>query len=97
MDRRRVPVIVVSVALVLGTLGVALSWNSEAARTERERAERLTESGGAASVAAPDRAVVAVDAIRVESSESRVVVDIAVTQDAVPTLREPPEFRGRIV
>jgi len=97
MHRRRVPVIVVSVALVLGALGVALSWNSEAARTERERAERLTESGGAASVAAPERAVVAVDAIRVELSESRVVVDIAVTLEAVRSVRVGSEVGGRIV
>jgi membrane fusion protein (multidrug efflux system) len=76
---------------------VALSWNSEAARTERERAERLTESGGAASVAAPNRAVVAVDAIRVESSESRVVVDIAVTLEAVRSVRVGAEVGGRIV
>ncbi len=98
MDRRRVPIIVIAVAFTLAGMGLVLSWNSEAARSERERAERLAEveqaEGGAVR---SEQAVIAIDALEVLPTEARVVVDVSVTLEAVRTVVVGAEVAGRIV
>lgn len=97
MRPRRVPLIVASVAFVLAGAGLLLSWNSEAARTERERAARIAEARQGGAAIADEQAVLSVDALAVEPSESRVVVDIAVTLEANRSVLVGAEVSGRIV
>jgi membrane fusion protein (multidrug efflux system) len=97
MTRRRIPLIVLSVAFVLMAIGLALSWNSEAARTEREREERLESVGRDAGVLPLRDVVILVDAVRIEPTEDRVVVDIAVTLEALRTVQVGAEVAGRVV
>ncbi len=97
MTRRRVPLLVLSVAVVLTAVGLGLSFTSDAARSERERAERLEEALAEDAAVTPQTAVVAVDAVRVERSEARVVVDIAVALEAVRTVEVGAEVSGRVV
>ena len=97
MARRRVPLIVLSVALALTAIGLGLNWSSEAARTERERQQRLSAAEQQDGAGAGRIAVVAVDAARIEISESRVVVDIAVTLEARRSVWIGAEVAGRIV
>lgn len=97
MSRRRIPLIVLSVAITLTAVGLVLGWNSEAARSERERQERLAafdETGGATS---SQTAVLVVDALQIAPSETRVVVDIAVSLEAVRSARVGAEVPGRVV
>lgn len=96
MSRRRVPLVVLSAALVLIALGFGLSWTSGAARNERARQASLNAAReeGATS---PRGAVVAVDAVRIDPTENRVVVEVAVTLEAVRTVQVGAEVAGRVV
>ena len=95
---RRTPVIVLTAALMLAAVGFALAWNSEGARTERERQERLAAaSGDGATAAGAAPPVLVVDALRLEETAARVVVDIAVTLEAVRTVLVGAEVAGRVV
>ena len=96
MTRRRIPLIVVSVALVLIAVGIGLSWTSDAARNERERQASVAaalENGGLGSRGA----VLGVDAVQIDPSESRVIVDLAVILAAVRTVAVGAEVAGRVV
>ncbi len=96
MTRRRIPLIVVCTAFALIAVGFGLSWTSDAARNERERRTSLQtalEDGTTTSLGA----IVAVDAVRIDASENRVVVDIAVTLEAVRTVQVGAEVAGRVV
>jgi membrane fusion protein (multidrug efflux system) len=91
----RVPLVVLSAAAVLVALGAVLTWTSDAARSDRERAQRLARAGGAEAAAA--QAVVGVEGLVVNPSDARVLVDIAVTLEAVRSVRVGAEIGGRIV
>jgi membrane fusion protein (multidrug efflux system) len=97
MFRRRLPWIVLSVAVVLAAVGLGLSWTSDAARSERERASRLEDALSDGGAAAARTAAVSVDASRIDRSEARVVVDIAVTLEALRTVAVGAEVSGRVV
>ncbi len=96
MTRRRIPLIVASVAFALMAVGVGLSWTSDAARNERDRQASL-EAAREGEITTSRRAVVGVDGVRIELSESRVVVDIAVTLEAVRSVQVGAEVAGRVV
>ena len=97
MARRRLPLIVLSVAVVLTAVGLGLSWTSDAARSERERAARLEDAMASDRASTAKAAVAAVDAIRVERTNASVVVDVAVTLEALRTVAVGAEVSGRVV
>jgi len=96
MTLGRIPRIVLSLAIGLVALGLVLNWTSDAARSDRERQASLeaAREGGSTVSAVP---VLRVDAVQIEPRESRVVVDIAATLEAVRTVRVGAEVAGRVV
>lgn len=92
----RTPLIVLSVAAVLIAVGFGLSWTSDASRNERAR-QASVEAALEQGPAALPGAVVSVDAVRIDPSERRVVVDIAAALEAVRTVQVGAEVAGRVV
>ena len=97
MHRQRIPFIVLSIAIVLVALGFGLSWSSDAARNERERSERVAAALSGDLQSALPSAILGVDAVRIESSRAKTVVDIAATLAAVRTVQVGGEVAGRVI